>query len=210
MEIVYFSSERSSTGPAQHEASMRSPVISLFLRVATVTAACIGCGGGGGGGGGGDFVGAANVDVRCSPERIDSGDRTQVNIELSNVHENGIAVKVRYPSGLRYVTGSSFLMVGEREIDVSPTVNVTSDEDDVTYLVFYLSQSQFRRSNQEYSGESGTLLVQLEGRKTVVDGEIEVDPDVDDPAEDNATEFDLANPEFISESSASISVVAQD
>jgi hypothetical protein len=190
---------------------MRLSVISLFLFVATAAATCLGCGGGGGGGGGGgDFVGAANVDVRCSPGQIDSGDRTQVDIELSNVHKNGIAVKVRFPSGLRYVSGSSFLIIGEREIDVSPTINVTSDEDDLTYVVFYLSQSQFRRSNQEYSGESGTLLVQLEGRKTVVDGEIEVDPDVDDPAEDNSTEFDLANPEFVSESSASISVIAQD
>jgi hypothetical protein len=189
---------------------MKSSTISFFLIVATVAATCLGCGGGGGGGGGGDFVGAASVDVRCSPSQIDSGDRTQVDIELSNVHKNGIAVKVRFPSGLKYVPGSSFLLVGEREVDVSPTINVTSDEDDVIYLVFYLSQSQFRRSNQEYSGESGTLLVQLEGRKTVVDGEIEVDPDVDDPAEDNATEFDLTNPEFISESSASISVIAQD
>ncbi len=189
---------------------MRSSVITLCLGIAAFTATCIGCGGGGGGSGSGDFVGAANVDVRCAPGRIDSGDRTQVYIELSNVHKNGIAVKVRFPSGLKYIPSSSFLMVGERELDVSPTVNLTSDEDDVTYIVFYLSQAQFRRSNQEYSGESATLLVQLEGRKTVVDGEIEVDPDVDDPAEDNATEFDLANPEFIAESSASISVVAQD
>ena len=165
---------------------------------------------GGGGGGGDEFVGAANVSINSSPQQIDSGDRTRVSIELSDVHENGIAVKVRFPSGLRYVPSSSFLMVGEREIDISPTVNATDDTEDQTYLVFYLTQSQFRRSNQEYNGESGTLLIQLEGRKTVVDGEIEVDPDVDDPAEDNTIEFDLASPEFVSEASASITVVSQD
>lgn len=173
--------------------------------------AAIGCGGGGGGGGGADeFVGAARVSVRCSPQNIDSGDRTQVSITLSQVHENGIAVKVRFPVGLKYVPSSSFLKVGERELDASPAVNATSETEEMNYVVFYLTQGQFSRTTQEYAGEAGTLLIQLEGRKTVTDGEIEVDPDVDDPAEDNSTEFDITSPEFISEASASISVVAQD
>ena len=191
---------------------MRSSPFFLSLLALSLSTVLFGCGGGGGGGGGGssEYVGAAKVSVRSTPRQIDSGDRTQVSIELSNVHENGIAVKIRFPSGLRYVPSSSFLLVGEREIDVSPTVNATSEDEDLTYVVFYLEQSQFRRSNQEYSGESGTLMIQLEGRKSVVDGEIEVDPDVDDPAEDNLTEFDLTSPEFISEASSSISVVAQD
>jgi len=180
----------------------------LSLILSGILLPIVGCGGGGGGGD--DFVGAANVSVSSSPNRIDSGDRTQVRIELSNVHEDGIAVKVRFSSGLRYVPSSSFLMIDEREIDVSPTVNATDDTEDQTYVVFYLTQSQFRRSSQEYNGESGTLLIQLEGRKTVIDGEIEVDPDVDDPAEDNATEFDLASPEFVSEASASITVISQE
>jgi hypothetical protein len=175
--------------------------------------AAIGCGGGGGGGGGGgadEFVGAARVSVRCSPKNIDSGDRTQVSITLSQVHENGIAVKVRFPVGLKYVPSSSFLKAGERELDASPAVNATSETEEMNYVVFYLTQGQFSRTTQEYAGEAGTLLIQLEGRKTVTDGEIEVDPDVDDPAEDNSTEFDITSPEFISEASASISVVAQD
>lgn len=187
-----------------------------LLRTFTATLLCCvtslnlaGCGSSGGGGGE-DFVGAANVSVRSSPRRIDSGDRAQVDIELSEVHENGIAVKVRYATGLRYVPGSAFLLIGDRELDVSPTANITDDKEDLTYLVFYLSQSQFRRSNREYNGEAGTLRIQLEGRDTIVDGEIEVDPDVDDPAENNAMEFDIASPEFVSEASASISVISQD
>ena len=171
--------------------------------------AAIGCGGGGGGGAD-EFVGAARVSVRCSPQNIDSGDRTQVSITLSQVHENGIAVKVRFPVGLKYVPSSSFLKVGERELDASPAVNATSETEEMNYVVFYLTQGQFSRTTQEYAGEAGTLLIQLEGRKTVTDGEIEVDPDVDDAAEDNSTEFDITSPEFISEASASISVVAQD
>jgi hypothetical protein len=174
-----------------------------LLSIATFSAC------GGGGGGGDSFSGAANVSVRTAPSRIDSGDRTQVTIELSDVHENGIAVKIRYPVGLRYVPSSSFLLIDEKEIDVSPTVEQKVTSEDVSYLVFYLRQAQFRRSSQEYNGESGILTIQLEGRDTVIDGEIEVDPDVDDPSEDNQSEFDIENPEFVAEGSASIEVIAE-
>jgi hypothetical protein len=181
----------------------------LGIIAATLVLTTVGCGGGGGGSSDGDFVGAANANINARPNRIDSGDRTQVSIELSDVHENGIAVKVRYPLGLRYVQSSAFLNIDAKEIDVSPTVNRSSEEEEVNYLVFYLSQSQFKRSSQKYSGESGTLIFQLEGRKSVTDGEIEVDPDVDDPAEDNSSEFDITTPEFVPESSASIEVIAE-
>jgi hypothetical protein len=188
---------------------MKKSISQISCMVLVAATSFLGCGGGGGGGGSGTFYGAANVNVRATPNKIDSGDRTQVNIELSEVHENGIAVKIRFPAGLRYVPGSSFLLVDEKEIDVDPTVLQTDDSEDITYIVIYLSQSQFRRSSEEYNGESGTLLVQLEGRETVINGEIEVDPDVDDPAEGNDVEFDIKNPEFVSESSASIEVVAE-
>jgi hypothetical protein len=184
--------------------------INLISLIAVAAATnLLGCGGGGGDGDSGPFFGAANVDVRTTPSRIDSGDRTQVSIELSDVHENGIAVKIRFPAGLRYVPGSSFLLVDERKIDVDPTIIQTDPAEDLSYIVTYLTQNQFRRSSEEYNGESGTLLIQLEGRKSVVNGEIEVDPDVDDPAEGNDVEFDISNPEFAAESSASIEVIAQ-
>jgi hypothetical protein len=186
-----------------------APRTYLLMTLSVITLATLtGCGGGGGGGGD-SFFGAANVSVRATPSRIDSGDRTQVTMELSDVHENGIAVKIRFPAGLRYVQASSFLMVDEKEIDVTPTINQTVESEDLTYLVFYLSQAQFRRSSREYNGEPGTLIIQLEGRKAVLDGEIEVDPDVDDPDEDNQVEFDITNPEFVSEGSASIEVIAE-
>jgi hypothetical protein len=188
---------------------MNIDISRISLLVVLATTGLLGCGGGGGGSGSGPFFGAANVDVRTTPSRIDSGDRTQVSIELSDVHENGIAVKIRFPAGLRYVPGSSFLLVDEKEIDVDPTIIQTDEAEDLSYVVTYLTQSQFRRSSQEYNGESGTLLLQLEGRKSVIDGAIEVDPDVDDPAESNDIEFDISNPEFAAEGSASIEVIAQ-
>jgi hypothetical protein len=180
-------------------------LLSATLVCTTYLSAC----GGGGGGGGDAFYGAANVNVNTTPSRIDSGDRTQVSMELSDVHENGIAVKIRVPSGLRYVTASSFLLIDEKEIDVTPKVIETIEAEELTYVVFYLTQAQFRRSSQQYNGESGTLIIQLEGRRAVIDGEIEVDPDVDDPNEDNQVEFDINNPEFVAEGSASIQVVAE-
>jgi hypothetical protein len=130
-------------------------------------------------------------------------------MELSDVHENGVAVKIRFPGGLRYVPSSSFLNVGSKEIDVTPTVIQTDESEDLTYVVFYLTQAQFKRGSGEYNGESGTLLIQLEGRREVSEGEVEVDPDVDDPAEDNAFEFDINSPEFVAEGSASIEVVSE-
>lgn len=188
---------------------MKKSLSRMTLVVLAATIGLMGCGGGGGGSDSGSFFGAANVDVRTTPSRIDSGDRTQVSIELSDVHENGIAVKIRFPAGLRYVPGSSFLMIDDKEIDVDPTIIQTDESEDLTYVVTYLTQNQFRRTSEEYNGESGTLLLQLEGRKSVINGEVEVDPDVDDPSEGNDVEFDIRNPEFAAESSASIEVIAQ-
>jgi hypothetical protein len=73
--------------------------------------------------------------------------------------------------------------------------------------VFYLPQKIFQTGSQEYNGQQGTLTFQLVGRQEVEEGLVEVDPDVDDPAIDNSVEFDLANPEFVAEDEAPISVV---
>ncbi len=178
---------------------------SLFSAL-LVTSGLLGCGGGGGGGGT-TYSGAANVSIRATPSKIDTGSRTQVTIDISDVVESGIALKMRYPTGLKYVPSSAFLNVGEKEIDLTPTVNVDVSKDDETYLVFYMTQAQFKRSGQDYEGEQATMTVQLEGREAVQNGKIEVDPDVDDPAEDNATEFNVDTPEFEAEDSAPIEVV---
>jgi hypothetical protein len=163
--------------------------------------------GGGGGGGGEDFVGAATVAIRLQPSTIDSGDRTQVTIDIGDVHENGIALKVRFPDGLRYVPGSAALDVNDDDTKLTPSVNALVEDDNSIYLVFYLSQSLFRRGEAEYRGEMGSLKLQLEGRTVVRDGKVQVDADVDDPQESNETEFTLSNPEFAAEDEASIRVI---
>lgn len=180
-------------------------LLSAALFISTAT----GCGGGGGGGGDTSYSGAANVSINATPSKIDTGSRTQVSIDISDVVESGIALKMRYPIGLKYVASSAFLYVGEKEIDLTPTVNTNVTKDDQTYLVFYMPQAQFKRSGQDYEGEQATMKLLLEGREAVQNGEIEVDPDVDDPAEDNSSEFTIDTPEFEAEDSTPIEVVGE-
>lgn len=178
-----------------------------FLLTLTLTLGSMtGCGGGGGGGS--DFAGAATVSLDVQPSQIDTGDRTQVSSQVGDVHSNGIALKYRYPTGLKYVHSTAFLTVQDKEYDISPTVNVVSNEDEAIYLIFYLPQKLFTTSGQEYNGQPGTVSFQLVGRSAVDDGLVEVDADVDDSSVDNNVEFDLANPEFVAEDQAYISVTA--
>ena len=167
----------------------------LFFTI--ICAFGVSCGGGGGGGGG--FVGAARVNVNASPNRIDTGDRTQVRVEISEVHENGISLKIRFPAGLTYVSDTSFLEVGRDDLDVGPTINRGADN--FIYLVYYFSGDLFEDDRR------GTFTLQLVGVSEVMDGEIEVDPDVDDPTIPNDREFDIDNPEFRAESDTSIEVL---
>lgn len=161
---------------------------------------------GGGGGSSDAFVGAATVSIDLTPSRIDSGDRTQVTTYVGDVHRNGIALKYRFPEGLIYVPDSALLEISEKKVSLSPTVNVFDSKENTNYLVFYLPQTLFRTAGEEYNGASGKIMLQLEGRAVVRDGEVEVDADVDDPLEDNSSEFSIDNPEFSAEDSASITV----
>ncbi|MEY4669657.1 MAG: hypothetical protein RL518_2356 [Pseudomonadota bacterium] len=184
---------------------MRSSLLKTVLLASMAASAMVGCGGGGGDDSS-DFSGAANVSMSLNPSSLDSGDRTLVRVEVSDVHENGIALKFRYPEGLVYVSNSGTLVIDEKETSIKPRVNaVTSDEESV-YLVFYLPQKLFRRAGQEYSGEGGTVELQLVGKSAVQDGLVEVDADVDDPGIADTLEFNISKPEFLAEDQQSISV----
>lgn len=175
-----------------------SPALVLVLGLAILPILLSSCGGGGGGGG--DFIGAAIVSVRVSPGKIDTGDRTQVTIELSQVHENGITLKVVFPAGLEYVGDSALLIADGDEYPIDPAFNILADSD--IYLVFYLSQAYFGEDGEA----DGNLTFELEATDVIKSGSIEVDADVDDPNIDNAQEFDVENPEFLGEDSADIEV----
>jgi hypothetical protein len=184
---------------------MRSSLLTTVLLASFATSCLLGCGGGGGDDSG-DFSGAANVTMSLKPSTLDSGDRTLVRVEVSEVHENGIALKFRYPEGLVYVPNSATITVDEKETPIKPRVNaVTSDEESV-YLVFFLPQKLFRRAGQDYSGESGTVELQLVGKSAIRQGLVEVDADVDDPGIADSLEFNISKPEFLAEDQQNISV----
>jgi hypothetical protein len=168
--------------------------ISLVVSVFTLCS----CGVGGGGGGGSDFVGAAETSVEASPSTIDTGDRTEVKIDISDVHPNGIVLKVRIPKGLSYVPSSAFLTLDDDPIDIGPKKNVTKDN--YVYLVFFLTQAQFGDDGQ------GRISFQLVGNSSLEDGKIDVDADVNDPLKNDDTEFNASNPTFEPEASTDIEV----
>ncbi len=169
------------------------------LRTAIISASLLmlsSCGGGGGGGS--DFIGAAEVSVRVSPHKIDTGDRAEVSIDVSTVHPNGIFLKVRIPKALSYVLNSAELEIDGQNIDIGPKKNVTKDA--YTYVVFIFSQDDFGSDNR------GKVRFQLAGNSAIQDGLVEVDADVNDPLVNDNNEFNVDSPEFGAESDASIEV----
>ena len=176
----------------------KSKLLSALMASALCSVLLTGCGGGGGGGGGDNFIGAANLRVKASPKKIDTGDRTQITIEVSEVNEAGILLKVKFPKGLSYVLSSAFLNVDSNEIDIGPDKNLTKDND--TYLVFFLTKADFGSEAQ------GSVTFQLVGNSVVSEGQIEVDADVNDPLVDDNTEFNVDTPEFGAEDSTDIEV----
>ena len=153
---------------------------------------------GGGGGGGGNFSGAADIRVNAEPRVIDSGDRIQVKVTLSEIHENGVALKVRFSSELAYVPDSAEIEASGDEFAIVPTNNQSDAEG--SYLVFYLIEDDFGREKQ------GDVVFELVGNDTVEEGLIEVDADVDDPQVDNSIEFNVEAPEFGAEDAVQVIV----
>ena len=168
-------------------------IISSLICISMIISNC-----GGGGGGGSEFVGAAIVELQASPTIIDTGDRMLVKARISDVNDNGIALKLRFPTGLSYVSSSSSLISEDRSLDISPTENRT--EGNFKFLVFYIPQSDF--------GENGRGVVEflLEGAARVIEGELQVDADVDNPQISNESEFDPKNPEFVAEDFIAVTV----
>lgn len=155
--------------------------------------------GGGGGGGENDFQGAARVFITASPTTIDTGDRMQVVIDISDIHPDGILLKIQFPRGLRYVQASSFFKIDQFTGDASPIFNVLGQEEN-RFLVYSVKTSSFGER------ERGKLHLELQGISEVESGEIQVDPDVDNPLIANSEEFDPNNPDFSPEDGLGVRV----
>lgn len=188
---------------------MRASLFTTVLMVSLAASSLVGCGGGGGDDSSG-FSGAANVSISVTPSELDSGDRALVRVEVNEVHENGILLKFRYSQGLVYVPNSGTVIIDEDETPIKPRFNVVNKDEESVYLVFFLSQKLFRRPGEEYSGEPGTVELQLVGKSAIRDGLIEVDADVDDPGIADSQEFNASKPDFLAEDQQSITVLAGD
>lgn len=188
---------------------MRTTQLTALLAALFSATALLGCGGGGGDGES-DFSGASTTSLNLTPSEIDSGDRALIEMSVGDVHENGIALKLRYPEGLVYVPSSAKIIVDDKETALTPLINQVTPDKESVYLVFYLRQKSFKRPGEDYNGEPATIQLQLAGKSAVRDGLVEVDTDVDDPAIVDAQEFNIASPEFLADDQASISVQVAD
>jgi hypothetical protein len=144
--------------------------------------------------------GAAFVSVKATPSFIDVGDRTFVVVDIDQLDDDGILLKVRFPIGLEYLLNSSFIRVRGEDFARDPDLVFTSERENRNYLVYYLSKQQFDGNDE------GTISFDLIGRSLVSRGEIEVDADIDNPNIPNEDEFDPEVTEFNREDSTSIRV----
>lgn len=174
-----------------------------FFHLLVLSTLLAGCGGGGSDGGDGQFQ-AANVGVSVSPSSIDTGDRTEVRVSVSEVTTDGIILKIRFPAELSYVLGSSFLKVDNREEgdrDITPAYYVPGEAGGATFLVFTFTLTDFGANN------SGEVVFQLRGDEATEDESslAAVEVDADFLGTDPLTE-ELAISEFSSEDEADITV----
>ncbi len=174
----------------------------MFRKLMLVSMLSLVCGCGGGHHHHGDYVGAAEVSITATSRSIDTVDRTFVKVVISKLHQDGIALKIRFPGGLTYVPNSSSLKIDGQSYGTNPDVNVAESASIKAskYIVYYFSHDLFEE--RQY----GELSFELEAKSAVKKGYIEVDADVDDPLIDNSVEFNVDNPEFQAESIVGIKV----
>ena len=151
-------------------------LISAFFILPCVLTSC------GGGGGGGSSSETAKLDLRVDPEVLDSGDVTNLTVEISEIKESIWTLKIRFPVGLAYVDYSSFYVVDDNTISTAPE-HKGSDKT-YSYLVYYPTRNIFEPRGH------GKLLLRLKARENVPDGLIGVDSDV------YASGFNPSNPRF--------------
>ena len=146
------------------------------------------------------FSGAGDVRIGIEPTNIDVGDRTLVTIRIFKINDDGIIVKVRYPSALSYVRETAVLTVDGDETEVEPDIDADNDGNE-TFLIFFLQESDFDITRE------GELTFELQANDSIDEGRIEVDVDVDDPTVLNANEFDSEDPQFQEEDGQDIFII---
>lgn len=170
-------------------------IATLVAATTALSAAIASCGGigGGGGGGGGDGGGTANyagsLSLSVERDRIDSGDKTRVLIEINDLNLDGAILKFHYPNSLRYVGNSAVLFPEkEEQSEISPYDEVSIDGE--RYLVFFLYPSS--ALNDAYI----SLEFDLKATKSDSEAYVEVDLDNNDLNILDSLEFKASSPRF--------------
>ncbi len=175
--------------------------MSLFKR--TCLALSIGllyaCGGigGGGGGGGSDDNEAGDVWLDLERDEIDSGDLTNVSVDVANINPKGAILKFRFSRSLKYVKNSGIMFPDrEEERRVSPSDEVGTEYE--RYVVFFLYP------DQAIGGDFVSLKFTLKAVTGDEEGFIEVDLDNNDPNVADGREFQADMARFTAKHQRSI------
>lgn len=145
--------------------------------------------GGGGGGGGSDSNFAGNLSLEVERDNLDSGDLTQVRIQVRELNEAGAILKIRSSTSLRYVRNTAVLFPErDEELRVSPSTDQATDNE--RYLVFFLS------SEDALGGDYIELELTMKATKGDNDAFIELDLDNNDSNIPDSKEFSITSPRF--------------
>ena len=121
-----------------------------------------------------------------------------VRIRLRDLGAFSVALKVKFPKQLRYISASSYLTVDDSDSRFDPANSETASGS--SYLVFYVNR------NNLGDDENGIVSFEVTGDKRVEDGLIEVDVDIDDPHHSNSSEFEPTDPKFDAQDAVTIQV----
>jgi hypothetical protein len=106
-----------------------------------------------------------------------------------NPNQDGIVLKFRFPTSIRYSKNSAVLFPGSEDARfISPSFETTAEG--FRYVVFMLSDGDIRY------GEYSTLELNLKAITADPDAIVAVDIDNNDPNVPDSREFDLKRPRF--------------
>jgi hypothetical protein len=176
-------------------------LISLLHLLLTLALSACGGGGGGGGSDNEEFITrGAEVEIEISERKLQVGDRLLATVSLQQVSKNGLILKIRFPSALKYTKESSYITVDGKQRNIDPLAGPKSNGT-TTVLAYHLPKSFF---NGE---DDGKVFFQLRAASTLTAGSVEVDQDIYNPAKALEDQFNIDNPLFAAEDLMSLAVL---